>query len=398
MRTALRSLLSVALLGLGISGSFADEGMWLLNAPPAARMKAAHGWAPDEAWLAHAQRSAVRFNTGGSGSLVSGRGLVMTNHHVGRDMLAKLSTPERDFNATGFYAPTLDQELPCPDLELNILWSIEDVTDRVNAGVAPGAEVAAANQQRQATIAEICRAAGEKSGLQPEMVTLWQGGRYHLYLYKRYTDVRIVFAPEEAVAFFGGDTDNFEYPRYCLDVMFFRIYENGKPLANDSYFTWERGSNEGDLALVVGHPGSTSRQLTIDHLASLRDAEVPARLARYWRSEVRSTEFVNRSKEHRRVGADDLFGVANARKAVSGAYLGLLDPAIMGRKAADERALREAVDGNPEWKARFADGWDKVAAAAKARRDLLPLTQALRIRSGLLGRAVTLVQLAEERT
>ncbi|MFN9969179.1 MAG: S46 family peptidase, partial [Phycisphaerae bacterium] len=227
------------------------------------------------------QRSVVRFETGGTGSLVSADGLVMTNHHVGSDSIAKLSTPENDLLAKGFLARTHAEELKCPDLELRVLWEIEDVTDKVRGSEKPGMSTADAGAARRKVMSEIEKASQEKTGLTSQVVTLYQGGKYHLYRYKSFTDVRLVFAPEQAIAFFGGDTDNFEFPRFNLDCAFFRIYENGKPLKAEHFLKWSaNGAADGESVFVFGHPGRTRRLYTTDHLKFLRDVEVPERLNR----------------------------------------------------------------------------------------------------------------------
>ncbi len=226
-RTALAAWLVVACLTPTLSR--ADEGMWLFNELPRQYLKEKYGFEPSDAWLEHLMKSCVRFNSGGSASFVSADGLVLTNHHVGADTLHKLSTPERNLYTDGFYAAKLSDELPAPDLELNQLVSIEDVTEQVNRAVTAGMPPAEAAQARRAAMAKIEQQSLEQTGLRSDVITLYGGAKYHLYRYKRYTDVRLVWSPEEAIAFFGGDADNFEYPRYCLDVCLFRVYENGKP-------------------------------------------------------------------------------------------------------------------------------------------------------------------------
>ena len=207
----------------------ADEGMWVFNNLPLKHLKETYGFEPPPGWVEHLRSSAVRFNSGGSGSFVSADGLVMTNHHVGADMLQKISTAEKDYYKDGFLAKTHAEEVKAPDLELNVLVGIEDVTDRVNAAVKPGMDDAAAAVAKRGAMATIEKESLDKTGLRSDVVTLYQGGQYHLYTSKKYTDVRLVFAPEFDIAFFGGDPDNFEYPRYDLDVCFFRAYEDGKP-------------------------------------------------------------------------------------------------------------------------------------------------------------------------
>ena len=212
--------------------------MWLFNNPPTKILKEKYGFEPDQAWFEHLQRSSVRFNSGGSGSFVSSNGLVLTNHHVGADALQKLSSKDKNYLAEGFYAKTQEQEVKCVDLELNVLMSIEDVTDRVNAAVPKHGTLAESEKARRAIMNTIEQESTEKTGLRSDVVTLYNGGQYHLYRYKKYTDVRLVFAPEEDAAFFGGDPDNFEYPRYDLDICFFRVYENGKPAKIEHYLQW----------------------------------------------------------------------------------------------------------------------------------------------------------------
>src|SRR4051794_7254539 len=265
----------------------ADEGMWLYNQFPKQMLKAKHGFEPTDEWLKHVRLSSVRFNSGGSGSFVSSNGLVMTNHHVGADALQKLSTADRDLIKTGFHAKTQAEEVKCVDLELNVLMNIEDVTERVNAAVKPGQSAADAQLARRAVTNTIEKEAFDKSGLRSDVVTLFQGGQYHLYQFKKYTDVRLVFAPEKDIAFFGGDPDNFEYPRYDLDICFLRVYENDKPAKIEHYLKWSKaGAEDGELIFVSGHPGRTSRLNTMAHLAYLRDVVFPQNLDMLRRREV----------------------------------------------------------------------------------------------------------------
>ncbi|MEK6703979.1 MAG: S46 family peptidase, partial [Planctomycetota bacterium] len=322
------------LAGLLVAATFhparGDEGMWPLNNLPVKALKDRYGFVPTAQWAEHVQKSAVRFQTGGSGSIVSPDGLVMTNHHVGSDMLLKLSTTGHDLLKEGFWADDRSKELACPDLELNVLWEIQDVTPRVNASVKEGVAAAEAGKARRETIATIEKESKDKTGMKAQVVTLYGGSKYHLYLYKAFTDIRLVFAPEEAIAFFGGDTDNFEFPRFDLDCCFFRIYENGKPFKAEHYLKWSSGgAAENELTFVVWHPGRTERLNTYDHLKVSRDVELPRRLGEMWRTEIKAQTFAGRSAENARIVRDDLFGVANGRKAITGQLEGLQDPALM---------------------------------------------------------------------
>jgi hypothetical protein len=374
--------------------AMADEGMWLPNKPPVQHLKDRYGFEPTGEWLERMQRSAVRFSTGGSGSIVSARGLVLTNHHVGSDMIAKLSTPERDLMEAGFLARSLEEELPCPDLELNVLMQIEDVTARV-LGAGEGLSPSEANAARRREMATIEQEAKERTGLDCQVVTLYQGGQYHLYCYRRHTDVRLVFAPELQAAFFGGDTDNFEYPRFNLDACFFRIYEDGRPLETEDYLRWSSGSKEGDLAIVFGHPGRTSRLHTVDHLRFLRDVETPRRLMQLAHREVQLQVFSGRSPENERIAQDDLHSVANGRKALTGRLAGLQDPSLIEARAAQERRLREhaaASGGSGD------DPWALISGAQETHRQIAFRRAAVNgvFSSDLAGAGLTLLRLADE--
>ena len=308
-----RLMLAAALAGVCTSVR-ADEGMWLFNNPPKKLLKEKHNFDVTDAWLDHVRMSSVRFNTGGSGSFVSSNGLVMTNHHVGADTLQKIGTKEKDYLKTGFFAKTAADEVKATDLELNVLMSIEDVTDKVNAAVKPDMSPADAQKARRAAINEIEQASTEATKLRSDVITLYQGGAYHLYRFKKYTDVRLVFAPEKDVAFFGGDPDNFEFPRYDLDVCFFRAYENDKPAKVEHFLKWSNeGCKEGDLTFVSGHPGRTNRLNTIKHLEYIRDKQMPAQLALLRRREVLLKTFSDRSLENARRAQDELFGIQYSR-------------------------------------------------------------------------------------
>jgi len=345
MRNILLPLFLYSMLVAGLSDrAFGDEGMWLYNAPPLKRLKEKYNFEPTRQWLDHLQKASVRFNSGGSGSFVSATGLVITNHHVGADALQKFSDEQHNYLRDGFYAKTRADEKKCVDLELNVLISIEDVTARVNAAVKPEMTSEQATNARRGVIATIEKESKEKTGLRSDVITLYQGGAYHLYRYKRYDDVRLVFAPEQQIAFYGGDPDNFEYPRYDLDICIFRAYENGQPVKTDNYLKFNpRGPSDGELTFVSGHPGKTDRQLTIDELADMRDRELPRILGMFKRREILLRSFGERTFENERRVRDDYFGVQNNRKRYDGYLAGLLDSQIWQALQTREQKLRDAI-------------------------------------------------------
>ncbi len=403
MRARLPALsAAAALLGLFMTPDTTqgDEGMWLFNNPPRELLKARYGFDPTEKWLDHVRLSSVRFNSGGSGSFVSANGLVMTNHHVAADDLAKLSTEQNNYLRDGFHAKTPDQELKCKGLELNVLIGIKDVTAEVEKAVPAATTGAEAFKLRTAKIAALETAsADEKNNIRADVVTLYAGGQYHLYTFKKYTDIRLVFAPEKQAAFFGGDPDNFEFPRYCLDVAFFRVWENEKPLKCEHHLAWSaNGSAEGDLVLVSGHPGRTNRANTIDELKYLRDTGYPYLLNRLNRLEVLLNAWGGRSERNMQRAEDELFGIQNSRKARIGGLAGLMDPKLLGRKAADEKRLQEFIAKSGD--AAVAKAFETISAAEKIRAELIQQVTVLENGSGFnsasFGIARTLARAAEE--
>src|SRR5256714_1819424 len=342
---------------------FADEGMWLFNNPPVTQLKEKYQFEPTPQWLEHLQKSSVRFNSGGSGSFVSANGLCITNHHVGADALQKASSKQHNYLKEGFYAKTNAEEIKCADLELNVLISIEDVTAQVNAAVKPAMSPEIAGKARENAIAQIEKESKDKTGLRSDVVTLYQGGAYHLYCYKRYDDVRIVFAPEQQMAFYGGDPDNFEYPRFDLDICIFRAYENGQPAKIDNYLKWNsKGPSDGELTFVSGSPGRTDRQLTVDELADRRDREVPTWLEMFNRREVSLIAWGQRSFENARRARGDLFGDQNNRKRYDGYVAALFDPEIWHAIEAREMNLRDAIARDSKLRSTIA-AYDRIKKA-----------------------------------
>jgi hypothetical protein len=394
--------MAAAFVGVGMTDSplFGDEGMWLYNNAPKEYLQKKYGFTPTDEWLDHVRLSSVRFNSGGSGSFVSPNGLVMTNHHVGADDLQKLSDEKNDYLKNGFHAKTLADEKACKGLELNVLLKIEDVTTKVQGAVKEGATPTQAADARRNAIAEIEKgAADEKKNLRADVVTLYAGGAYHLYTFKKYTDIRLVFAPEQQAAFFGGDPDNFEYPRFDLDMCFFRVYEDGKPVQTKNYLKWSpSGSKEDELVFVSGHPGRTNRQDTLAEIEYLRDVQYPGQLSRLNRMEVLYSSWGERSEENYRRVKDDLFTVQNSRKARIGGLGGLLDPKLMARKAAEEKRLRDfiAKEGMKDAAQAFEAIADAEKLRAKLARDVNNLENGHGFNSQSFEIARTLLRASEE--
>ncbi len=403
MKVFTRFLVIAAILAAGLAPGRAEEGMWLFNEFPVQQVSGRYGFAPSQGWLDHVRLSSVRFNNGGSGSFVSPRGLAMTNHHVGRECIQAVSSADHDYTADGFYAATPGEELRCPEMELNVLVSIEDVTDKVNAGVRLEMSAAERNQAQKAQMATLEKTCADSTGLRCDVITLYAGGMFNLYRYKKYTDVRLVFAPESDIAFFGGDPDNFTYPRYDLDVSFFRAYEDGKPARADDFLHWSaRGPSEGDLVFVSGNPGSTGRLLTLAQLEFRRDTRYPLSLRALTRWRNLLQEFAARGPEESRVAQYDLFRVENSLKAYTGFEQGLSDSSLMEAKREKEKELRAEVAANPEWQKQFGGAWDAIAAAQRVYAAFYPRYYTLEFSSLRASRlfllARHLVRLAEEKT
>ncbi len=401
------SSICLALSFLFSTVASADEGMWLYNEAPKDKIKAKYGFELTQQWLDHVRLSSVRFNNGGSGSFVSADGLTFTNHHVGAGCVQQLSSEGHDYIKTGFYAKTQAEEAKCPNLELNELVGVEDVTDKVSAGVKPEMSAADAGQAQRAAMSQIEKDCATSTGQRCDVVTFYSGQVYNLYKYKKYTDVRLVFAPEFDAAFFGGDPDNFTYPRYDLDVTFFRVYEDGHPAHLEHYLRWSRkGVKDGDLIFVSGHPGTTNRLQTRAQLEFTRDVAYPMTLATLKRRIALLQDFSKQSEENARIAKEDIFGMQNSQKALTGFESGLLDRSIMDAKAADETKLRtsyttDARNVRTAGNVGTADPWDEIAQAMKVQRGIYPqLAYLERLRgfaSGLPQIARVLVRAATEK-
>lgn len=350
-----------ALLALGLAR--ADEGLWLFNAVPESQLASKHRFRPSREFLDHLRLSSVRFG-GGSGSFVSPDGLIFTNHHVASRCIQNVSSREHNYMRDGFYADTPEKELKCPGLEVQVLMEITDVTERVNGAVTAPASDPKSAQQRQAAINTIEKECMDRHGGACSVVTLYSGALYHLYRYKKYTDVRLVFAPEEAIAFFGGDPDNFTYPRYDLDITFLRAYEDGKPARTPNYLKWSRtGPRAGELALVSGHPGSTDRFITLAQLEYLRDVSYPRSLKSLSAIIRALKEYGAKSEENHRVARDKLFGAENSFKVRDGELKGMREAWLIETKRKSEEQFRTAVAANPRAREEVGDAFERIAAA-----------------------------------
>jgi hypothetical protein len=363
--------LSVFLLVLSflinVSITFADEGMWTFDNPPLKQWKERYNFEPSAEWLEKVRLASIRLNDGGSGSFVSPDGLLITNQHVAAGQLTKLSTKEKDLIKNGFYAPTRADELKTADLEVNMLVSFENVTDRVQTAVKTGADDKDANAQRRAAISAIEKESTEKTGLKSEVISLYNGGEYWLYRNKKFTDVRVVFAPEEQAAFFGGDYDNFTFPRHDLDITIFRVYENGQPAKTPNYFKWsETGPANDEFVIATGYPGSTARLLTVSQLAYQRDTGNPLQ-KQVWTSRLNALEnYSKRGAEQQRQATGAIRSLNNSLKRLTGQQDGLMNPRMFAKKEAEEKALKEGLAKNAALEKEYAPAWEQISTAYAA--------------------------------
>src|SRR5215218_2743713 len=404
LRAALAALLLAATLA---PAALADEGMWAFNNLPRAEIKRRYGFEVTDDWVKRVQSATVRFPNG-TGSFVSPEGLVLTNYHIIEDIVGEFSTAEHDLAKTGFVAHTRAEEIKVPGLALDQLVRIEDVTARVNGAAKAGMSDAEAGAARQAEIGRIEADAAKTSGMRADVVTLYQGGVYNLYYYKRHTDVRLVFAPEFQSAFFGGDPDNFNFPRYNLDMALVRVYDNAKPLKPENHFKWSKqGPKEHELTFVSGSPGTTQRLNTVAHLGFLRDAGIPLTVRTLESRRDSLKKYMAQGDEQTRRGQNELNYAENFTKVFKGQLEGLRDKGLIARKTADEQALRNYVNADARRRKKYGDAWDAIM---KARQSLASYERDRRMLGGLtltdygmsgfnsvlFNHARTLVRLADE--
>jgi Peptidase S46 len=390
---------ALVLVGFG-QALHADEGMWTFDNFPSKTVGAKYGFTPSPEWLDHVRLASLRVAGGCSASFISPEGLVMTNHHCVVECLEQISTPEQNFAEIGYSAETPAEERKCPDFELDQLVEIRNVTKEVQAAMA-GKSGNEANKALHAKEAELQQSCGSDKSVRCDVVSLYHGGVYNLYRYKRYDDVRLVFAPEFSVAQFGGDPDNFNFPRFDFDIGLLRAYEGDKPVASKDYLHWSaNGSKDGDLVFVSGNPGGTFRELTTSQLAFDRDVLYPNLIPQISERRGELEAFIDRGPQQAREAGDDLFFLENGFKVYFGRQQALLDPQFFASKVREEQKLRAATAANPKLSADVS-AWDDIARIQHVRSQLFIRSTELgdrAFRGTLLGSAITLVRAAAERT
>ena len=356
------------------AGKFDSGRMWTFEAAPVEYFESTYNFKASQEWLDDVRLSALRMSTGCSASFVSGDGLVMTNHHCARGTLASVQKEGENLLATGFFAETLDDERKIPDVYFEQLREIRDVSAQIHTAMDAAETDEARVEARDAKIKEIQEAAEKESGLRAQVVTLYDGGRFSLYLYKRFDDVRLVLAPELGIAHFGGDYDNFTYPRYCLDFTFVRLYdEDGKPYKPEHFFNWSKaGAKEGDAVFVVGNPGSTNRLSTADQLAYYRDVQYPYIFNLLNDRMEALLLYVEQHPEKKLEMKTQILGISNGQKAFMGRLDGLRDDALMQRRRDFDRQFREEVMKRPELKAKYGHVWEDIAETRAQMRAVAP--------------------------
>jgi hypothetical protein len=370
--------------------------MWTFDAPPLDYWEETYGFRPSQDWLDHVRLSSVRI-PGCSSSFVSAEGLLMTNHHCARGCISAVSPADTSYQDSGFVANSRADEKMCTGMWADQLQSMEDVTAAIH-GAVTASDPQRQTEQRDSAIAAVTQSCNEDTGLNCQVVTLYQGGMYSLYRFKRFTDVRLVMAPEGGAAFFGGDPDNFTYPRYDLDLTLLRVYEDGQPRQTDHYFSWsEAGAEEDELVFITGNPGSTGRLLTLAQMEFLRDVQYPAQLAGYEARLSVLKKVVQRGEAERRQYENQVFGLENSHKAVSGYLSGLVDLERMAKKAAFEEDFRNRITGDTQLQQKYGGAWDAISRAQAELGTLFAQNRYYGFAgSQLLGMAGTLVQLPQQ--
>jgi hypothetical protein len=403
MKSNILAAATALLAACAFAGSaFADEGMWTFDNFPAAKVKAAYGVTIDQAWLDKVRGAAARLSSGCSSSVVTGTGLILTNNHCVADCAQNLSSTGHDYFKTGYQAVSRDDEKTCAGMQAEILSSITDVTPRVSGagkGLSGGALVKARTAVTGTIEKEAC---GDDAKFRCQVVDLYHGGQFKLYKYRKYSDVRLVFSPGFSAAFFGGDPDNFNFPRYDLDSAFVRLYENGKPAVTPDHLTWKAAAPQaGELVFVAGNPGGTDRQLTASQLDTQRTLALPVTIAQYSELRGRLIRFGEESAERKRIAGDDLFGLENSYKVYWGRLSALDDTAFMAAKRKEEASFRAKVKASKaKLPADFGDPWAQIEKAQVATQSLyLPYRTLERgpADSRLFDYAKALVRAAQER-
>jgi len=393
--------MAVAMASVPAGSARAEEGMWTFDSFPMQAVNATYGTRIDQPWLDRVRESAVRLR-GCSASFVSPEGLILTNHHCVVSCVQDLSTAQNDYVKNGWMTATREEEMTCPGQTAEVLTEIVDVTDRVlgaGAGMSGGDFVRARAGEIETIQKDAC---GDDSKLTCQVISFYRGGQYKLYKFKKYDDVRLVFAPEFQAAFFGGDPDNFNFPRYALDAAFLRAYEDGKPVSSPTHLKWNaQAPREGEAVFVAGNPGTTQRLLTVSQLSQLRDQQIPVTLIQSSELRGRLTEYATTSEEARRVTVDPIFGLENSFKVFYGQQGALTDPKFFGKKVAEEQDLRARVAADAELSQRIGDPWAEMDAVVAEQRELfLPYRQLeanAGQRSSLYANARTIVRAAKER-
>lgn len=376
---------------------FAEEGMWTFDNLPLQQIKEKYGFEPSKEWLDHIRLSSVRFGNGGSGSFISANGLVITNHHVGVDQLQKMSTPEHDYVTTGFYAKELKDEIKCPDLELNVLINMENVTERMKKAIPEGTDDKEALKLKNEEIRKIESEYTKKNQLKTDVISLYNGGEYWVYQYKKYRDIRLVFAPERQVAYYGGDNDNFTYPRHDLDICFFRIYEDGKPIKCDNFLKWNSdGPKADELVFISGHPGRTDRLKTLAQLQFNRDIALPMRLENINNQLDALSKYAQKGPEEARRALTHQFGLENSKKSILGQLKGLKNPDLMSIKENEEKDFIDRINTNFDWKAKYIPLFDEIKTLQFGNKTRTFKRTFRSFNSTLLGYAMNIVRYAIE--